>query len=77
MYINWTGEAQIYLDRLHKKHGPIVRITPGIIDIDEPSMIQTVFNTKGDWLKVSTSGQFRGLLADLRGRHHGTTRVVY
>lgn len=55
MYWNWTGDAQLELDRLHKKHGPIVRITPGIIDIDEPSLIQTVFNTKGDWLKVGSS----------------------
>lgn len=54
MYWNWTGDSQLELDRLHKKHGPIVRITPEIIDIDEPSMIQAVFNTKGDWLKVST-----------------------
>lgn len=52
MYWNWTGDSQLELERLHKKHGPIVRITPYIIDIDMPEMISTVFNIKGDWLKV-------------------------
>ncbi|KAM9885342.1 hypothetical protein VDGL01_00425 [Verticillium dahliae] len=44
--------SQLQLERLHNKYGPIVRITPYIIDVDIPEIIQTVFSTKGNWLKT-------------------------
>ena len=52
LYHVWTGKSQLELERLHKKHGAVVRIAPNIIDIDIPDMIQTMFNIKGQWLKV-------------------------
>lgn len=47
-----TGNSHLELKRLHEKYGPIVRIAPHIIDLDIPEMIQSIFNTKADWLKV-------------------------
>ncbi|CAM1502523.1 Fc.00g045070.m01.CDS01 [Cosmosporella sp. VM-42] len=52
LYEASTGDSHLTLDKLHRKYGPIVRITPNIIDIDYPEMIKSIFNTKGDWLKT-------------------------
>ncbi|KAF4978072.1 hypothetical protein FZEAL_5498 [Fusarium zealandicum] len=48
----WTGDSHLVLDKLHRKYGPIVRITPSIIDVDMPELIKTIFSIKGDWLKT-------------------------
>lgn len=53
MYQASTGDSHLVLERLHKRYGPIVRITPDIIDVDIPEIIKTIFSTKDDWLKVS------------------------
>lgn len=50
-----TGDSHHELKRLHDRHGPIVCIAPKLIDIDMPELIQTIFNTKGDWPKVRTN----------------------
>ncbi|XEV03397.1 hypothetical protein FSHL1_008684 [Fusarium sambucinum] len=52
LYQASTGDSHLVLERLHKKYGPIIRITPDIIDVDIPEIIKTIFNTKGDWLKT-------------------------
>jgi hypothetical protein len=49
-----TGDSHLVLEKLHKRYGPIVRITPSIIDVDIPEIVKTIFNTKDDWLKVSS-----------------------
>ena len=46
------GGFQHVMTRLHKQYGPVVRIAPNVLDVDDPAMIKTVFNTKGDWKKV-------------------------
>ncbi|KAK3356708.1 cytochrome P450 [Lasiosphaeria hispida] len=38
--------------RLHKKYGPVVRIGPNVLDVDDPALLKTVFNIKGDWKKT-------------------------
>lgn len=43
------------MTRLHRQYGPVVRIAPNVLDVDDPAMIKTVFNTKGDWKKVCLS----------------------
>lgn len=53
MYQAWTGNSHLVLEQLHRQYGPIVRITPSIIDVDMPELIKTIFSIKGDWLKVS------------------------
>ncbi|CAG1960374.1 unnamed protein product [Fusarium graminearum] len=52
MYQASTGDSHLVLERLHKRYGPIVRITPDIIDVDIPEIINTIFSTKDDWLKT-------------------------
>ncbi|KAH6888430.1 cytochrome P450 [Thelonectria olida] len=52
LYQASTGDSHLVLDKLHRKYGPIVRITPSIIDVDIPELIKTMFSTKGDWLKT-------------------------
>ena len=52
MYQVSTGDSHLVLEKLHKQYGPIVRITPSIIDVDIPEIIKSIFNTKDDWLKV-------------------------
>ncbi|CAG7559457.1 unnamed protein product [Fusarium equiseti] len=52
MYQVSTGDSHLILEKLHKKYGPIVRITPSIIDVDIPEIIKSIFNTKDDWLKT-------------------------
>ena len=37
---------------LHKKYGPIVRIGPNVLDLDLPELTKTIYNIKGDWVKV-------------------------
>ncbi|KAI1056935.1 hypothetical protein LB507_002367 [Fusarium sp. FIESC RH6] len=52
MYQVSTGDSHLVLEKLHKQYGPIVRITPSIIDVDIPEIIKSIFNTKDDWLKT-------------------------
>ncbi|KAM5344562.1 hypothetical protein ACJ41O_013097 [Fusarium nematophilum] len=48
LYQASTGDSHLVLDNLHRKYGPIVRITPSIIDVDIPDLIKVIFNTKSD-----------------------------
>ncbi|KAM5359488.1 hypothetical protein ACJZ2D_014423 [Fusarium nematophilum] len=43
LYQASTGDSHLVLDNLHRKYGPIVRITPSIIDVDIPDLIKTEF----------------------------------
>ncbi|KAJ3546966.1 hypothetical protein NM208_g1739 [Fusarium decemcellulare] len=52
LYQASTGDSHLVLEELHQKYGPIVRITPSIIDVDIPELIKTMFSIKGDWLKT-------------------------
>ncbi|KAJ4256252.1 hypothetical protein NW762_009332 [Fusarium torreyae] len=52
LYQSTTGKTDLTLEKLHRKYGPIVRITPSIIDVDIPEIIKTIFSIKGDWLKT-------------------------
>jgi hypothetical protein len=37
--------------RLHKKHGDIVRLGPTTVSIADASLIKTIYNTRGTFLK--------------------------
>ncbi|KAI5458779.1 cytochrome P450 [Mariannaea sp. PMI_226] len=52
LYQASTGDSHLVLQDLHRKYGPIVRITPSIIDVDMPELIKVMFGTKNDWLKT-------------------------
>lgn len=40
------------VEDLHKQYGPVVQIGPNVLDVDDPNLIKTVFNIKGDWKKT-------------------------
>lgn len=48
------GNYHVVIKDLHKKYGPVVRIAPNILDLDIPELIKTIYNTKEEYLKVST-----------------------
>lgn len=55
MYHVAQGNFQHVVVRLHEKYGPVVRIGPNVLDVDDPTLIKTIFGTKGDWKKVLRS----------------------
>ena len=38
--------------KLHEKHGPAVRIGPNMISLSDPSLLKTVYSTRGEFVKV-------------------------
>ncbi|KAI9737355.1 MAG: hypothetical protein M1834_009509 [Cirrosporium novae-zelandiae] len=48
----WRGRADITTRRLHEKYGSAVRIGPNCVSLSDPSLIKTIYSTKGDWLKT-------------------------
>ncbi|KAK0711889.1 cytochrome P450 [Lasiosphaeris hirsuta] len=52
MYHIYQGSFHKVVDGLHKQYGPIVQIGPNVLDVDDPDLIKTVFNVKGDWKKT-------------------------
>lgn len=38
--------------QLHERLGPAVRIGPNMISLSDPSLFQTVYSTRGDFVKV-------------------------
>jgi hypothetical protein len=55
MYHVRRGNYHLVIQKLHKKHGPVVRIAPNVLDLDIPELIKTIYNTKENYLKVSIS----------------------
>ncbi|KAK7970088.1 hypothetical protein PG988_009161 [Apiospora saccharicola] len=39
------------IKKLHEQYGPVVRTGPNMLDLNIPSLIRTVYNTNGQWLK--------------------------
>lgn len=37
---------------LHKRYGPVVRMSPNYLDLDYPSLISTCLDSHGVWKKV-------------------------
>lgn len=44
---------------LHRKYGPLVRIGPNMISVDDPSAISTIYGFKPIWRKVRNLYTFR------------------
>lgn len=47
----YKGQAHLTAIRLHRKHGPLVRIAPKIISVADPKEISKIYNIKGDYTK--------------------------
>jgi len=52
LYYTRKGSFQHDVSLLHKKYGSVVRIAPNVLDVDDPSLLKTVFGTKGGWKKT-------------------------
>jgi hypothetical protein len=51
-FLNHYGQTHIETQRrLHKKHGDIVRLGPTTVSIADASLIKTIYNTRGTFLK--------------------------
>lgn len=49
----WSGDAHEQYRVLHEKYGPIVRTAPEVVDIADPSVIQTIYGINSKFLKVA------------------------
>lgn len=38
--------------RLHEKLGPAVRIGPNVVSLSDPTLLKTVYSTRGEYVKV-------------------------
>ncbi|KAF9887541.1 hypothetical protein FE257_010119 [Aspergillus nanangensis] len=52
MYHVRQGKFEVVVHDLHKKYGPVVRIAPGVVDLDFPELVKTIYNSKGDYKKT-------------------------
>lgn len=48
----YNGTQIVTHRRLHEKHGPAVRIGPNTVSLSDPSLLKTVYSTRGEFLKV-------------------------
>lgn len=51
LYIAWTGRAQAYHIALHKRYGPIVRLGPNTLSLDNQSACRTIYGIKSGFAK--------------------------
>ncbi|KAI0908007.1 cytochrome P450 [Ustulina deusta] len=61
-YTKWTnvvlairtlaGEGPIYVDHLHEKYGPVVRVGPNQVDVSDIAAIKKIHRVKADFVKT-------------------------
>ncbi|KAF5626793.1 pisatin demethylase cytochrome P450 [Fusarium tjaetaba] len=51
LYDVYNGQSHQTAIRLHKKHGPLVRIAPRIISVGDPAAIKTIYGLTGAFTK--------------------------
>jgi hypothetical protein len=53
-FVNHYGQTHIETQRkLHEQHGDIVRLGPNTVSVADVSLIKTIYNTRGTFLKVN------------------------
>ncbi|KAA8622942.1 hypothetical protein PtrSN002B_000224 [Pyrenophora tritici-repentis] len=51
-FLNHYGQTHIETQRkLHEQHGDIVRLGPNTVSVADQSLIKTIYNTRGTFLK--------------------------
>lgn len=48
----YRGRAELTHRELHKKHGVAVQLGPNLISLSDPKLLRTVYNIRGDFVKV-------------------------
>ncbi|KAI0154723.1 cytochrome P450 [Xylariaceae sp. FL1272] len=61
-YTNWSsivhlvqtlrGVGPIYVDNLHKKYGPVVRVGPSLVDVTDVETVKKIHRVKADFTKA-------------------------
>ncbi|KAF2815188.1 cytochrome P450 [Mytilinidion resinicola] len=51
LYSHWAGTHIETQRKLHEKYGSAVRIGPNCVSISDPSLITTIYDTRGDFVK--------------------------
>ncbi|KAF4535861.1 Cytochrome P450 [Lasiodiplodia theobromae] len=77
----WRGDFQKTNIELHRKYGPVVRITPYDYSIDDPSAVKPIYGhgtafTKGPWYDASRNldAVARDLFTDRDPKRHAANR---
>lgn len=50
----YGGRSELTHRLLHEKYGSAVRIGPNVVSVSDPKLLRTIYNTRGDFLKVIT-----------------------
>jgi hypothetical protein len=50
----WRGEMPKRNIALHRKYGPLTRIGPNTVSVDDPSALSVIYSFKPIWRKVCT-----------------------
>lgn len=52
-FINvYRGRSELTQRELHKRHGAAVQLGPNLISLSDPKLLRTVYNIRGDFVKV-------------------------
>ncbi|ETN45757.1 uncharacterized protein HMPREF1541_09590 [Cyphellophora europaea CBS 101466] len=52
VYDVWNGTAHLTAIKLHRKHGPLVRVAPNHVSVGDPDYIPVFYNIKEDYTKT-------------------------
>ena len=47
-----SGRHELTLQKLHNRHGSVVRIGPNVLSISDPEVIESIYGYKSDFIKV-------------------------
>lgn len=68
LYDVFKGQAHKTAIRLHREHGPLVRIAPNVVSVGDPKALPIIYGLKTNFTKVveneQTSGPYTNLLID-------------
>lgn len=52
LFNNYDGRPELRHRQLHELYGPVVRLGPNCISLNNPSLIRTIYTARGEFLKV-------------------------
>jgi hypothetical protein len=57
----WNHYSQTHIEtqkELHKRYGSTVRLGPNTVSLADPSLVKTIYSTRGNFIKVSNTHQY-------------------
>lgn len=52
LFNTYDGRPELRHRQLHEQYGPVVRLGPSVVSLNDPKLITTIYNTRGEFLKV-------------------------